>query len=373
MQIIYDRLFFRCKQNVIIVGVFCALLALATTVCNATVLAVFFTNKKPMNSQVVYKVSLAFADLLVGIFVFPTFISTLTQSLMGRHELGELYNISNAVNIEGNTSQVLYKEIRAPSGLLNNRIPQSYYDVVGFFTTLSLTVSIYTLAAASIDRFMAVFKPMKHQLLGPASVARKSSLTIWIIGVIFSSLPLYVEDLGYRRITLILISSGGHAALILYLLAFVLPLLVMWTMTIATMCSFRSQNKLSKKLSSTKRTRNNSGKASVEMRLAVTLGIMVGVFTLCVLPAGVVIAATLFTPNISLFNPLSLNQELTNAFLSAEVAVTIILTTNSLWNFFIYSGRDTKFRKATRNRYISLLHTLNPYRSGSKSESTFLT
>lgn len=370
-------MFFRCRKNIIVIAVVCALLALVTTASNATVLVVLFTNKKLMNSQAIYKISLAFADLLVGIVVFPTFISTLTKSLIGRHELGFLHNISDypypSLGNESRSSNLSFIEIREPSGLLSDRIPQSYYSAVGFFTTLSLTVSVYTLVAAAIDRFVAIHQPLKYQQFCPVAVAQKSSLLIWGIATLFSSLPLFVEDLTYRRITLILVSSAGHAALILYLLALLLPLVVIWTVTIATLCSFKTHSKLRKTLNSNRGSKKGKKKASLEVRLAATLGIMVGVFTLCVFPVGIVLATSLFTPNISVFNPKNLNQSLTIQFLSAEVVVTIILTTNSLWNFFIYSGRDTKFRAATKNRYKNLLHTLNVYRSGSKADDTVFT
>ena len=75
------------------------------------------------------------SDVLVGIIVFPTFVCT---------------NV-----IQQHTNIVNYLDQSTP-----------YLNTVGFFTMLSLYVSIFTLAAAATDRFKAIHNPLTvHSVL----------------------------------------------------------------------------------------------------------------------------------------------------------------------------------------------------------------
>ena len=348
LLLLLRTILFRCHANIIVIGVVCGLLAIATTICNAIVLVVFGTNKNQMNSSTVYKMSIALADFLVGIFVFPTFISTMVTTLMERRVLGEVRNVT-AVLATGNTSNGLmnasFDEIHEPTGgLFCDRVEQPYLDAVGFFTTLSLSVSLYSLAAASIDRFIAVYRPMKYQHYAPASTARKVVLGIWILAILFSSLPFYVDSLRYRLISSIFAASGGTDALVVYLFAFALPLLTMWALSLATYCAFRIHNHRNAALKSSDHNRT----CALEMKLARTLGIMVGIFTLCLLPVAIVLIIPFFLPGVSNFDPENLNPQKSSAITTLEVIVIVLLTTNSLWNFFIYSARDKRFWEATK-------------------------
>ena len=83
-------------------------------------------------------------------------------------------------------------------------------------------------------------------------------------------------------------------------------------------------------------------------RLSRTLSIMVLVFTLSALPAGVVFL-TSFSPEIDRDQPQLLKPTALVAYLTAQLITTIILFCNSLWNFFIYNGRHKDFREAYAN------------------------
>ena len=76
-----------------------------------------------------------------------------------------------------------------------------------------------------------------------------------------------------------------------------------------------------------------------------TLSIMIGVFTACILPALIFLTIPEFVPSVNAQNIRVLTKKPAAAILSLELATTMILASNSLWNAFIYSIRNKEFRK----------------------------
>ena len=66
---------------------------------------------------------------------------------------------------------------------------------------------------------------------------------------------------------------------------------------------------------------------------------MVGAFSVCLLPSGISILIVIAS--------LKLDR-------SAAISSIVILTSNSLWNVFIYSAREKKFRAALKTLYKKL-------------------
>ena len=124
-------MYFCSCPNLIVFFVVCGVLALATTLSNVTVLIVFSTNKKLMNGQTVYRISLAVSDFFTGTVIFPAFIITPIYQLV----------------TDGNL-----------------KVEKAYVDAVGFFATLNSHVSAFTLTAASFDRFKVVYHPLSYNL-----------------------------------------------------------------------------------------------------------------------------------------------------------------------------------------------------------------
>ena len=341
-------------------GVFCGIFALATILCNFIVLAVFGFNKNLMNGTAIYKISIAVGDFVVGAAIFPTFVSLMVTSLLQRRVLGELNNVTTYVPIqnESNLTQIFFPDVHdSIGGLITDRVSQTSLNAIGFLTTLSLCVSLYSLAAASVDRYVAVRHPLKYRKSASTVAARRVVIGIWIVATIFSSVPLFIENLRYRSIASIFVTSGGSAALILYALAFILPLLTMWVVSLATFCAFRTHNRKTSHMMSTSKEANKT--TMLEMKLARTLGIMVGVFTLCLLPIAIVLILPFLISGISIFDPETLSEKATTSYTTAEAIVVILLTTNSLWNFFIYSARDVKFWNATKDLFSHLTSTVS--------------
>ena len=93
------------------------------------------------NGQAVYRISLAIWNFFTGIIVFPSFTISSFRQL-------------NTI------ADIQYKNY-------------SYVDAVGFFTTLSLHVSIFILVAAVIDRFKVVYRPLSYDVQSSISLGWK--------------------------------------------------------------------------------------------------------------------------------------------------------------------------------------------------------
>ena len=328
-----------------------AILGVATFICNATVIAVLTQNKSLQNGQAIYRLSLAFADILVGAIVFPTFITTLQKYFLVPHEMAELKNITGYRLLENGTAdltQLSTVEAFESPFLFRTRFSRSYLNLVGFFTILSLFVSVNTLVAACVDRLIAVYRPLTYNKNSAIVGARIAVILIWILALIFSTIPFYVHDMRYGVVAAILISSAGTEVVILYAVAFIIPLLIVWSTTITTFIIAKNRARAT---STCQSRRNSTGSRDFEMRLLQTLVVMVGVFSLCLLPSIMILLAGFFLPDIYFNDPLKLNQTTASNFTSLEVVAVILLTSNSLWNCFIYSARDQSFRNAAKLLY----------------------
>lgn len=332
----------------IVMMVFCVILAVAIIVANATVICALGKYPSIRHNQAIYRFSLALADIIVGLIVFPTFVSSLYMQFHGIHELGQLRNVTRDVVVNGTTSPQ-QSAVRDPSGLFYNRVPRAYLNAVGFFTVLSLAVSVYTLVAAGIDRCVALAFPARYKQDTKIPISLIANLSIWVIAVIFAVLPFGVDLLRYSLVASILVSSSGPTVLILYIVIFLIPLILMWAVTIASYVISRKYVISWRRYSVGDDSTNGQGAS--ERQLAKTFGIMVGVFSLSIVPSLVVLICGVSLRTIYYHRPTELIQESATTYTSFEVVVVFILMCNSLWNCFIYSVRDKDFRDACRRMY----------------------
>ncbi|XP_002131810.4 uncharacterized protein LOC100185762 [Ciona intestinalis] len=337
-----------CKMNIIITMVICSILAVAIVVANLSVILVFMLNKKLRNSQGVYKMSLACSDFLVGVVVVPSIPISLYMRLNIPETMGMSYNASN---LPVQNVGIRFDDVPHLPGI-NTVYYRSYLNAIGFFTTTSFIISIYSLMMASFDRFSIVRKPLAYSKDGAKLLTIRATLILWVLSIILGILPLFVErSLRYGLIASTLISTSGTASLSFYVVALAIPLLIMWILSISTFVMTVRHNRQTRKLVASK---NKNFSSRTEIRMARTLGIMVGVFTLSLLPVICVILASLFLvqiypQRISTFKSYDFSIHTSFEFVSA-----VILVCNSLWNFFIYNGRNDDFRMANKNMYGSL-------------------
>ena len=332
----------------IAVMVVCAFLAVVITLVNLSVILVYVNNRNLLHSQGVYKVSLAFADILVGIVVLPTFISTLLRTTTGRELHSDFGDVVGYQIIDGNLSNnSTTVQVRVPGGRFSDFFDQTYVNAVGFFTFLSLSVSIYSLMIAGFDRLMAVYRPLSYRKDKAKSLAKILCLVLWGIGIVFAIIPTFVPTLNYGVVATLLVAWGGQSALILYVVAFAIPMILMLAVNIATLLWTKKHARARRHLTIDSKRKTNS----IEIRLTRTLSIMAGAFTLSVLPVVLVLLSSLFARSIYYTNPRDFDLESAIVYDTFEFVSIIILVCNSLWNFFIYSARNLEFRKAVKNMY----------------------
>ncbi|CAK8681192.1 unnamed protein product [Clavelina lepadiformis] len=345
---------FSCRAKMVSIMVICVLIGIVITTVNILVIAAITRNVDLRHSQGIYKISLAVADLIVGLIVFPTFAATLGRLVTTRLRDGPLANATGYLEVDGVLDQGTSVEISLPANRFLQVYSRPYLDFIGFFTVLSLTVSVFTLTVAGFDRFSAVYRPLSYRKDKAKTYARILCFVVWLLGILFSMLPLFTPTLQYSLIASILISSGGRGALVLYVVAFVIPLVIMWVINIATYQSTKKHAKVRRHLTIDSKRKTQS----IETRLARTLGLMVGVFTLSIVPVALVILSSLFVGTIYFSQPRRVDVQGALVYNTFEFISIIILSCNSLWNFFIYNGRNLEFRKEVRAVKKSLFDKL---------------
>ena len=337
--------------------VFSCILALAIILCNSIVIGVLLKNRKLRNSQGIYRISLAFADLLVGLIVVPTYAFNInyyfTENL--RHLGFENFTKYLVSNITGNLS--IMTKMLPIAHVDTNQFSQSYISFVGFITTTSIIVAICTLTAAGIDRFFAVYRPFSHRNSIPTHRATKITVGIWIVGALVPSFSLWIDRIKYRFTYPTLILPNGPIALFLYLSGICAPFLILWIVTIATLVFYKSHLNKQKRLNRNTQQRKHFMN---QMKLMSTLGMMVGVFSVCVAPAIIAVAQHFFEQIDLLRSMYDLSKSSTvNKFVTFEYIAVMLLLTNSLWNFFVYSMRTKLFRSELKKYALELFRKCN--------------
>lgn len=312
-------------------------LGLVILFANIMVIAVYWYRKRLNNSQIVYKVTLAAGDIFVGAIVLPTFVSTMFMLYTTRNVMGE--------HIDSNWNETLDGEDLQPrrysTGNHVTTFPHSYLSAVGFFTTASFLLSVYTLMLASFDRMVAICFPMSFIRSKALKVAKYSCACLVFVVFIFATLPVFVESVVYGIVAAIVVSLGARNAVIIYSVLFLFPLVLVWISNIILLLYSKRFAKVRRAISSA----SNSQIQNAERRLAKTLSIMVGAFSLTIIPTVLILLISLALSNVQLHDPENLDETATAVFNTVEIFSAIILGTNSLWNYFIYGSRDKDFKQ----------------------------
>ncbi|CAK8685207.1 unnamed protein product [Clavelina lepadiformis] len=323
-----------CKNNVIVVMAFCGALAVANVLMNLTVLAVMFRCKKLRCSQGIYRISLTFADLIAGAIIYPTFANNLSEITRSRESMGPAYNETQT--LENQT----YDSIpHLPGGNVWSHLDQPYLDFVGFFTSMYLTVTISTLLMASVDRFQYLRTSDRFSKERQQNIALISVACLWLVCVVFSIIPFFVDK--YTLIASVMVLASGFSAIYIYLFAYLLPILIMWSVSMTTCCCSRMRRSQVAREGTEGPVRS---KLVAELRKTCTLNIMIGVFTINLCVGCISAAASAFIPGIEFSDPFSLVEENAALLASLELVAIFFLVFNSLCNFPIYYIRDMDFR-----------------------------
>ena len=349
------HLFFSCRAKIIVIMVVCGILAISIIVANLTIIIVILRNSRFPTSQLIYKLSLAFADILVGIFVVPSFIITLYLFHVGpyqrRTDIKERFT-----DIDGNSNNFSDSFDQIANIYYRPETTQTYRNFFGFMTIFTFTISVYTLMFASYDRFEALRDPLQYNRDKAKNYAKRIIITLWVLSIVFGILPIVVPDIGSYRIVAgsILIAVDDEMGAYILGTAMALPFIVMWIFTIGVQFIVKKQIKSRKDLM----TRRQNEQSSYERQFFKTLSIMIGVFTACILPAIIFLTIPEFVPSVNAQNIRVLTKKPAAEFLSLEVATTMILASNSLWNAFIYSIRNKEFRKDASSLHYAIASQL---------------
>ena len=325
-------------------------MAAVIAVVNLLVILVLSTSKKlSTHSQSTYKLSLAAADLLVGVLVLPSCIYNLIGLLWHPLTTSRITTVAGYesingrfVTIDGNVSTDVHQVVQ------DDKFPTHYLNGIGFMTSVSIFVSIYTLAAAGFDRFFAVYKPLSYDKAKAKKYAKIACAISWIIAGLYSLLPFFklTNEFRYGVTFTLLVSALGDLGIYVYTVVFFIPLLVVWVVNIMVYVIIKKHTKsFHQNHASVTRDRDDD----VEKRLAFTLRLMVGVFTFNTLPLWLVILANVFLPSVNFNLPLQVNLKNATDFITIQIILVLFLLGNSLCNFFIYNARNEDFRKELKH------------------------
>ena len=337
------------------------ILAVLVVFANVTVLLVYLTEKKLRHSQGIFRLSLGVADLMTGLILFPVAANSLWKTYQGNFEFLPPVNVSEELFFSN--ENVIYLNTSGSINSLESRIsfvrrlfPGTFLDSIGFFTTLSLTVSIYLLTVSGIDRLQAITRPIQYRQHTAKRFAIVCSVFCWVLAIIVSALPIFVNGIYYILTGSGLVTLTGLYSLILYTVGFFIPLLATWIISIAMFVQGKKSYRRRASMSTVRQKHINQ-----QRKLNFILSLMVIAFSLSIFPTILVLILVLFIPGtdpayLESYNPLFNN--LTN---SLETTAVIVLMSNSLWNCLIYSLRTKTFRKTAIKKYKSIWRAISPF------------
>ena len=311
-------------------------------------------------SYCIFRLFLGVADIIAGLIVLPTAVNTMLKTyqhalqfqipinIIGQKRFlctNEIYNYKNATL----TINMLETITMAKKRLF----PSIYKNCIGVFTNASFTASIYLLTFSGIDRLRALLKPLHYSQTTAKRFAISSSIVCWILAIFVSILPNFVNGLSYEISSSSVILLKGTMSVPLYLIMMLLPLVATWIILISTYLITRKTFDQGVNLSTNKDEIKNQRKINFNLFL------MVGAFSLSLLPAVLVLIFELFTPGTDPRFPKTYSSTNSNISSSLKLTITIILGLNRLWNFLIYSLRIKTFRKAALEKYKKIWNLIN--------------
>ena len=178
---------------------------------------------------------------------------------------------------------------------------------------LSCSASVTHMAAISIDRFLAVVYPLRHEIMMEKYGLKIMLVVSWVFPILVPILSAVVPD-SFPKAFLAVGMFGLSYTIIIVSYSLIVAFLV-------RLKRKRNQRRLSVQINS-----------RVEMRVAFTLAIVIGVFTACWFP----LIIALFATGEPLVEPQGVGH----------MWIRTVALSNSAMNFLIYTWRIPDFREA---------------------------
>lgn len=180
-------------------------------------------------------------------------------------------------------------------------------------SNLSCSASVMHLAAISVDRFLAVIFPLRHGRIMRNYGLKTMLIVVWGVAFIFASLRVpFLKETSYMVFVMFVISYSLIIGCYLSIMVFLV--------------------KEKKRKSALRERPSVVVNSEIERRVAFTLAIVIGVFTVCWLPMIVVFFAA--------------GKSLVKMHGTAYMWIRTLALSNSAMNFLIYSARIRDFRDA---------------------------
>lgn len=241
--------------------------------------AVLYTNPRLRSCSNILLVSLAIADLIVTMVCQPLVVAIVGKKTFADNDCAKSLELAYVVS-----------------------------------SNLSCSASVLHLAAISVDRFLAVIFPLRYGRIMKNYGLKTMLIVVWGVAIAFASLRVpFLKETSYMVLMVFVLSYslviGCYASIMVFLI------------------KERKKKNLTLK-----------GKTSVvvntkiERRVAVTLAIVIGVFTAFWLPMIIVFFGS--------------GKSLVKMYGPAYMWIRTLALSNSAVNFLIYSARIRDFRDA---------------------------
>ena len=306
---------------------------------------------KKQDVQSIYRLSLAVADFIMGIIVIPMITGIGYRRLLQSPPFTEWRNVTNHT-IANNRSLPMQPVVFELKYLLPDQFLNSYVSAINFFSVLSVFVSGLSMVAASMDRFVAIFRPLKYNKVKATSGAKITVASLWFVGLILAIFPIVIPGTGHSFDCVHSVTFDRTSIRLMYAVVLLLAVMIMWSSIIATYVAAR------RNLRSNLRRYSWKSPTDVDMRILGTLGIMIAIFTLYIVPQVIFLMTSVYLPYVDWRNTTDFDVVAAMQFKSVRGVMTMFVASNSLWNCFIYSIRETTFRSAAKLLYKRIAHSL---------------
>nr|XP_009860706.3 beta-2 adrenergic receptor [Ciona intestinalis] len=346
----------KCSTAGLIINlVIMSLLSFIIIVGNGLVIYIMIKKRQFHNFQMC-KMSLAFADILMGLIVIPGLIESMVLMFF-------------RANPEGLSFLCLYER--------QSQAHRGKIVLYGGAATGSVAASLYSLLVLSGDRFFAVVRPFIYQrVIAPKRhIVKIILIVVWMVSIFLTSIPLFWDDITYRLPIWMFASAplGSPCNMI----ASVFPIVVLAIPYGATVGLTLATLKITTRNLAEAEAKRGMGRGSLVRKeslvstrfsafqnnsetrqLMITVAIMITFFSMMMLPF------TIMMPLI--YSTIMPCRELN----WLKLVASEFLMANSCVNFIVYNVRNKDFRESVKAT-LRLVFRYASYRRDKRKSSKF--